>query len=264
MRLPVLGQGEGWIALEKPAGIGLRLHPWDPGTKDLDRALNEQLRAGKGELLRTGAALFASAFYLDPEISGLGLFATSAESQAALRNAVGSEQALFRFLFVLPGCPEPADEIICETPLLTHHTKAKMVPSSAKGKKTRTCFRRLAQSGAGWELWEASATLLRPHQVRIHARLSGLAIPGDLLYDGPPLPVRGDIRRIKGRAATGPVFGGMPLHLDRLTVKELGIDVQAPAPKALRASLRQLGLLESFEAASVSSGEPDSGRSAEA
>lgn len=252
VRLPVLGRGDGWIALEKPAGIGLRAHPWDPAVKDIDRALNQQLRAGKGELTRTGATRFASAYYLDPEIAGVGLFATTSESQDRLRNAVGSQQAEFRFLLALPeaadGVADP--EMVCEAPLLPHRTKPMMVPSTAKGKKTRTRFRRLARVSSGWALWEASTGLLRPHQIRVHASLCGLPIPGDALYGGPPVPSVGEVRRgFRGPGASEALFSRLPVHLASLSVPLLGIAVSAPASRAFRAALRQLSLWEAFEAA---------------
>ena len=42
-RLPILEDAPGWLALEKPAGVGTRAHPWDPHVPDLDQALNLQL-----------------------------------------------------------------------------------------------------------------------------------------------------------------------------------------------------------------------------
>ena len=71
IRLPILKDTDGWLAIEKPAGVGMRAHPWDERTPDLDSALNAQLENGKPELLRLGASVFGSIYYMDPEISGL-------------------------------------------------------------------------------------------------------------------------------------------------------------------------------------------------
>ncbi len=246
MRLPVLARGAGWIAMEKPAGIGLRQHPWDAGVPDLDRALNLQLRQGKPELLRIGADLFASAFHLDPEISGSGLFATGTESTDLLRNAVGSGKALFRFVFAAPsGGRRVGEEVVCEAPLVPHFRLAKAVPSSARGKRSRTVFRCLGVGDSGWSLWEATANLPRPHQIRVHAALCGLALPGDKLYAGPPVPATGQMPRpFKGAGASRPLFRGLPLHLRRFSMADLGIEIDAALPEALNAALRRLGLFE--------------------
>ena len=50
IRLPILKDTDGWLAIEKPAGVGMRAHPWDERTPDLDSALNAQLENGKPEL----------------------------------------------------------------------------------------------------------------------------------------------------------------------------------------------------------------------
>ena len=104
MRLPVLAETADWLALEKPAGVGLRAYPWD-SELDLDAALNMQLQAGKPELVRRGATLFGSIYYLDPAISGVAVFAKNRDALADLRNRFGSGECTFRFQFVAAGQP---------------------------------------------------------------------------------------------------------------------------------------------------------------
>jgi len=101
--MPVVGQGADWICLDKPAGVGMRAYPWDPGVADMDAALNAQLQAEKPELLRLDAEVFGSAYYLDPVISGLALFAKNRDGLDVLRNRFGSSEMEFRFLFVAPA-----------------------------------------------------------------------------------------------------------------------------------------------------------------
>ena len=60
LRLPVIADSADWLALDKPAGIGVRDYPWDQQVPDLDTALNLQLRQGKPELKRLEATLFGS------------------------------------------------------------------------------------------------------------------------------------------------------------------------------------------------------------
>ena len=113
LRMPVVGESEGWIAVEKPAGVGVREYPWDAGIPDMDAALNQQLQAGKPELVKRGATLFGSAYYLDPAISGVALFAKNRESLSELRNLAGSEELSYRFLFVTrSGAGEGASEVV--------------------------------------------------------------------------------------------------------------------------------------------------------
>ena len=100
LRMPVIGEAEGWIAVEKPAGVGVREYPWDAGVPDMDTALNKQLQAEKPELVKRGATLFGSAYYLDPAISGVALFAKNRDCLTELKNLVGSAELRFRFFFV--------------------------------------------------------------------------------------------------------------------------------------------------------------------
>jgi 23S rRNA-/tRNA-specific pseudouridylate synthase len=249
LRLPVIGEAGGWLALEKPAGVGLREHPWYPGVPDLDAALNKQLLAEKPELLRREAALFGSVYYLDPEISGVAVFAKSRESLADLRNHFGSGNCFFRFLFVTrAGIAGGAREIVADAPLLPHNTKPKMIPSTAKGKKTVTNFRLLCDSDAGWALWEATSAFLRPHQVRAHASVVGVPVMGDELYEGPSIPILSELLPNKRTAGIRfPVFNGVALHLREVRLPENDgltepFQVQAELPRHFRVLLQRMRL----------------------
>ena len=224
MRMPVIGETDAWIALEKPAGVGVREYPWDAGIPDLDGALNVQLQSGKPELVKRGASLFGSAYYLDPAISGVALFAKSRECLAELRNCVGSAELHYRFWFVARrGAADGAREVLADAPLLPHNTKPKMIPSTAKGKKATTEFRQLEESALGWALWEATTCFIRPHQVRAHAAVHELSILGDVLYGGPEAPLLSEL--LPNKRTSGirfPVFSDVALPLREVTVPGLG------------------------------------------
>ncbi|TVP75638.1 MAG: hypothetical protein EA353_13495, partial [Puniceicoccaceae bacterium] len=199
--MPILAEQADWIALEKPAGVGMRAYPWD-AEPDMDAALNTQLQAGKPELLRCGAELFASVYYLDPVISGVAVFAKNRLALADMRNRFGSGECRFRFQCITaasaPGLQ--AAEIHADAPLLPHNVKPKMIPSTAKGKKAMTGFKRIAESSKGWVLWEATVDFFRPHQVRAHAAVLEIPILGDALYGGPEAPSQRDLHPKKQRA----------------------------------------------------------------
>lgn len=249
LRLPVIGETSGWLALEKPAGIGLREHPWDVGVRDLDAALNKQLQAGKPELLKHEASLFGSVYYLDPEISGVAVFAKNRESLADLRNHFGSGNCHFRFLFVTKaGLVGGARELTTAAPLLPHNTKPKMIPSTAKGKRTTTSFRMLCESDSGWALWEASTAFLRPHQVRAHSAVLGLPILGDALYEGQSIPTLNELLpKKRGPGVRFPVFSGVALHLMEVSLlANEGLSepfyVRAELPRHFRVLLQRMKL----------------------
>ena len=241
----VIAETEDWVALEKPADIGVRAYPWDK-CPNMDVALNSQLKAEKPELLRRGASLFGSVYYIDPAISGVSVFAKNREALSDLRNRFGSGDCRFRFILVT-AAQSPAIEGVrsADAPLLSHNVKPKMIPSTAKGKKAFTDFRRLAQSPKGWELWEATVDFFRPHQVRCHASVLEMPVMGDALYGGPEAPTQGNLHPKKQRAGLKlPAFHGVALHLAEVQLYpgEAESTITCEPPKHFRLMLRRMGL----------------------
>ncbi|MGC6456079.1 MAG: hypothetical protein ACON46_06065 [Coraliomargaritaceae bacterium] len=247
IRLPVLDETADWIALNKSTGFGVRAHPWDQ-VADLDQALNSQLDAAKPELVATQAELFASIYYLEPEVSGVALFAKNRASLDPLRNAYGSNLLRFRFFFIAAQFKDDSEAVLSsDAPLLQHRLKNKMIPSTAKGKKARTDFRCLASSAIGWSLWEATTHYCRLHQIRAHAALLGIPILGDVCYDGPVSPsLRELMPKKRGPGLAAPAFSGLALHLQEVVLPNLGdkdaVTVSADAPKDFRVLMERMGL----------------------
>lgn len=244
IRLPILHDAEGWLALEKPAGVGMRAHPWDEGVPDLDSALNVQLENGKPELLRLGASLFGSLYYVDPEIAGIAVFAKNRDSLADLRNSYGSSEGRFVFTFVAGRGAEGLPSLESDAPLLHHRVKPKMIPSTAKGKKCFTKFVRLGESGE-WALWEAHVDFFRAHQVRAHAAVAGIPVMGDTLYAGPSIPTHSQLEPKKRRqGGDKPAYVDLPIWL---SCAELAGEepILCPASKHLSRFIGRLGLPES-------------------
>jgi 23S rRNA-/tRNA-specific pseudouridylate synthase len=248
-RMPVIGESDGWIAVEKPPGVGIREHPWDAGVPDMDAALNKQLQAEKPELVKRGATLFGSAYYLDPAISGVALFAKNRDSLTELKNLVGSAELRYRFFFVTKArAAGGAKEVVANAPLLPHNTKPKMIPSTAKGKKSTTEFKLLSESSLGWALWEAKTSFLRPHQVRAHAAVQELPVLGDVLYAGPEAPLLSEL--LPNKRTSGikfPVLDGLALHLREVILPAssegvAAVSLRAELPRHFRVMLQRMQL----------------------
>ncbi len=248
-RMPVIGESDGWIAVEKPTGVGMREHPWDAGVPDMDAALNKQLQAEKPELVKRGATLFGSAYYLDPAISGVALFAKNRDSLTELKNLVGSAELRYRFFFVTKArAAGGAKEVVADAPLLPHNTKPKMIPSSAKGKKSTTEFKLFSESHLGWALWEATTSFLRPHQVRAHAAVQELPVMGDVLYAGPEAPLLSEL--LPNKRTSGikfPVLDGLALHLGEVILPAsseaaAAVSLRAELPRHFRVMLQRMQL----------------------
>ena len=249
LRVPVIAEAKEWIALDKPAGIAIRQHPWNYGISDMDAALNKQLQERKPELIENGATLFGSVYNIDPEISGVALFAKRRGSLSELRNLVGSEKLQFKFLLVAKSDKSmAADELVANAPLLIHNTKPKMIPSTAKGKKARTHFRQIQQSPLGWSLWEACTQFPRLHQIRAHAAVEGIAVLGDSLYAGPDVPLLSELMPRKRTAEIcKPIFDGIVLHLSEVLLPTLkdnleAITLNSAVPKHFKLLLKRLQL----------------------
>lgn len=244
LRLGILAETADWLALDKPATVGTRAHPWCEGA-DLDGALNVQLEARKPELVRTGASLFGSVYALEPEISGVTLFAKNREALAALRNCFGSGECQFTFILLSASNQEAPAHFQADAPLLPHRIKPKMIPSSAKGKKSLTTFTRLADTDQGWTLWEAQTDFFRMHQIRAHAAVHGIPVLGDALYGGPTVPT---VRELQPRARrtdlNATVFAGMAIHLSRLQFSSAAeaTVIESAQPKHFKLLLKRLGL----------------------
>jgi 23S rRNA-/tRNA-specific pseudouridylate synthase len=248
-RMPVIGESDGWIAVEKPIGVGMREHPWDAGVPDMDAARNKQLQAEKPELVKRGATLFGSAYYLDPAISGVALFAKNRDSLTELKNLVGSAELRYRFFFVTKArAAGGAKEVVANAPLLPHNTKPKMIPSTAKGKKSTTEFKLLSESSLGWALWEARTSFLRPHQVRVHAAVQELPVMGDVLYAGPEAPLLSAL--LPNKRTSGikfPVLDGLALHLREVILPAssegvAAVTLRAELPRHFRVMLQRMQL----------------------
>lgn len=249
LRVPIIDEANDWIALDKPSGIAIRQHPWNRNMADMDTALNQQLQARKPELLECGATLFGSVYNMEPEISGIAVFAKNKDSLNKLRNLAGSDKLTFTFLLVTKSdSAVGVDESIADAPLLVHNTKPKMIPSTAKGKKAQTHFQRIHESPLGWSLWKALTCFPRFHQIRAHAAVQGLAILGDVLYSGPDMPLLSEfIARRRKPDLDHPIFDGIPLHLSEVLLPIQGgnpeaIRLSAELPKSFRVLLERLQL----------------------
>lgn len=253
LRLPIVANSDHWLALNKPAGAGVRAYPWDEGIPNLDGALNQQLQAEKPELVALDAELFGSIYYIEPEVSGVALFGKSRDAIAQLRNAYGSGEFEFSYLCVSRIHPSATvgEVLEADAPLLPHDWKLKMIPSTAKGKRAQTRFKCLGISTSGWALWEAKTRYPRVHQIRAHAAVLGIALLGDALYGGPDVPLLADLMpKKRGPGMRAAIFTGIALHLKKVRLpldhEPSACDSLAEAPKAFSVMLKRLGLPVDF------------------
>jgi 23S rRNA-/tRNA-specific pseudouridylate synthase len=238
LRLPVLAAAPGALALAKPAGV-----PWDDdsatGTPrpafSVIAAVRRQLEADKPELRPFALERPASVWPLETETAGIGLLVSKGASLEYWRNAFGSGQLCFHYLFLAQGGDEGGDTFECELPVARHAARPMALISHASGKKSHTGFRRLERIGA-WTWWEAAAHYPRFHQIRLHAAECGLRIAGESLYAQGDAPVLEQFLR-RGRLNKGearPLLDGLCLRLARVDCSGAAVsgwgELTAPEP----------------------------------
>ena len=177
LRLPVLSNGRGVVALEKPAGLLATAHPWYAHFPNITDALGSQIRQSKPELTRLGIPYAKAIYHLDAEIAGPVLFGTSPASASRFRERFGSQELDFTFRLVARQ-RIAGNRFDISLPVAPHGTHPQLIVSRRKGKRAHTEFQCLERWGA-YSLWEARCRHFRVHQVRLHAGETGLSIVGD-------------------------------------------------------------------------------------
>ncbi len=240
IRLPVLWNADGLIAIWKPVGIPM-LSAGGRDALSLERAINVQARAGKGELARLGVDVVVPVIPLDPECSGIALFATSRAATDCWRNAYGSQKFCMRFDLLCRRSPD-VPELTCDLPLAWAAKEGRAKVSHRYGKAAETRFRRVDGLGP-ISLWQAETRLHRRHQTRVHAFERGLGILGEDRYGAtPPLYLSEIKRAYRKRGAELPLHDGICVHLKEVCWDGVraGGGIVAPWPERMQVLWKQL------------------------
>lgn len=242
LRLDVIHNANGLLALQKPPFILLGAHPWHNDLPVLADAINRQLADSKPELLRLGLKPelpVEPIFHYDPSIAGIALFAIGPEAAAKARNSFGSSQWTIKFQLLAVGGPE-TDEASCDMPVARHSKLPVALISTKTGKKTSTHFRRLERFGK-YSLWEATTNYYRADQLPIHATELGIRITGDDRYSREKAIFLSKVKRKweGDRETEQPLYEAPTAWLSELTLND-GTTIATEAPKRLANALKQL------------------------
>jgi len=222
-RLSVLHREGGLLAIDKPSGILACPHDWYPGQPSLLVGINRQARSEKPEIKRLGVRKTFPVIPLEAELSGVALFGTSSKAAGFFRNQHGSYGMRFTFLLLAREFGHDLkEEIDCQLPMTGHSTKARLVVSHRRGKRSRTNFSRKARMGS-FSLWKAETDYYRVHMVRLHAVESGLGIVGDPLYGQVKSIYLSQLKRdyrASARRKEQPLYSGLCLHLATVSITD--------------------------------------------
>lgn len=243
LRLVIIQQGDGWVALSKPGQIPWDDHPWQNGEAHLIGAIRSQLDTGKPEMIRLGLQEPASAFGPEPEVSGVAIIADRSRTLAAWRDALGSFQLEFIYTLIARADDAPIEGGLCDLPIGMDDTRSRAFVSRQRGKQAETTFTG-GEIFQGWRQWTATTRYPRRDQIRIHARECGIKIAGELNYERTGRVTLADTVR-KGRINKGedhPLHRSLLLHLQSVkgVVNGQSIAIEADLPADFATVLKRL------------------------
>ena len=220
--LAVLGEGDGWIAVEKPPGTPV--HPLTEGERG---TLLNALIARSPEVLGVGEAGLRSGVVhrLDVETSGVLLFATREDCWRKLREAFRRRRVHKRYRAIVAGELAGEGDLVLHLGVTQHRpARVRVLSAGAPGSRMTSLRWRAGESGAGATLVEVEPLTGFLHQIRVSLAHLGHPILGDALYGTPGAP---DAPRLM-------------LHAAAIGYRE--IDVCSPDPPDFREALGRLGI----------------------
>lgn len=235
--LPVLAEGDDWIAVDKPAGMPV--HPLAPG--ETGTALNAVAALRPGIVGVGEAGLRAGVVHrLDVDTSGVLVFATAEARWRALREAFAAHRVekIYRAIVrgVLAG--EGAEEVGL---VVSRHRPARVrvvdPRRDARGRGARLARLRwrAIEALAGATLVEVRLETGHLHQVRATFAHLGHPLLGDRTYGGDEGSDAPDASRQRLHAGDAP---RQMLHAARVACDD--VRAESPDPDDFRASLARL------------------------
>ncbi|MDE6575803.1 MAG: hypothetical protein K2L24_00120 [Opitutales bacterium] len=196
----------------------------------------------QGVLKHPNEILPQGIYSLDPELSGVVLYAKNKGSLCELRNAYGSQQFTFRWT-ILARNQVLEESVICSLPIAKSADGDRMRVSHKKGKQTRTEFQKQENIGKSFTLWSAKTHFIRPHQIRIHAYEVGIPVLGESIYNTTLIPSLSDLKlhtKENRKGPPEPIYDSVMIHLSSVSFPLRGNNyaIDAPLPDAYAAALK--------------------------
>jgi 23S rRNA pseudouridine1911/1915/1917 synthase len=220
--LVILAEGDGWIAVEKPAGI-----PVHPLAEEERGTLLNALVARSPEILGVGEAGLRSGVVhrLDVETSGVLLFATREDRWRKLREAFRRHRVRKRYRAIVAGDLTGDEELVLHLGVTRHRpARVRVRPPETAGSRRTALHWRALQSRGGATLVEVEPVTGFLHQIRVALAHLGHPVLGDGVYGA-------------GGAAPAP---RLMLHAAAIGYRE--IEARSPDPADFRETLNRLGL----------------------
>jgi 23S rRNA pseudouridine955/2504/2580 synthase/23S rRNA pseudouridine1911/1915/1917 synthase len=232
IRTAILQENSDWVAINKEAGL-LSIPDREQSTPSL-----------KDYLLKEYGSIY-TVHRLDRETSGVILFAKNEQSHQFLSKQFEERSTVKKYNGLVLGKVYEAEGII-DVPIGPHPGKPGQMTVIRKGKPSITLFKTL-ESFSMYSWMEFTILTGRTHQIRVHMQHHGHPIVCDPYYgDGKPFLLSGIKKKFKlGKDVLEerPLLNRLGLHAASLSFTDTNgklIELHAPLPKDLRASLQQL------------------------
>jgi 23S rRNA pseudouridine1911/1915/1917 synthase len=228
----IITENNDWVALNKPAGL-LSI----PDREGKEISLKVLLKEAYGDIF--------TVHRLDKETSGLIVFAKNETAHKFLSKQFEERQTkkIYQGL-VIGSLPEIKGSI--NSPIAEHPAKNGTMIINRKGKESLTDYEVLEDFKI-FSLVKFRIHTGRTHQIRVHMQEMGHPVVCDPVYgDGKPILVsslKSKFKLSKDIEEERPILNRLALHSFQLSFKgmdEKEIDLEAPLPKDLRATLQQL------------------------
>jgi 23S rRNA pseudouridine1911/1915/1917 synthase len=210
LALEPLARGDGWLAIEKPAGV-----PCHPAGNDVKRTLLTALALRQARDAAPGGPWLPHR--LDRETSGILLVALRADVQRALVRAFAAGAVARRYDARVRGdasrhFPVSAPVLELRGPIARCGHRPPRFRVDPAGVPARTRARLVGASASASDL-ELEPVTGRQHQLRVHLADLGHPICGDPLYDPAALPGGRMCLHARSLELPAGVLGAEPLRL---------------------------------------------------
>lgn len=232
LRSSIIAETDNWIAINKDSGV-------------LSIPDREQSHDSLKDLLAQQFGQIFTVHRLDKDTSGVILFAKNEQAHQHFSKQFEDRTTEKRYNgLVLGKLYQEAGSI--DLPIGPHPGKPGHMTVVRKGKPSQTLFTTL-NTFAGFSWMEFTILTGRTHQIRVHMQQLGHPIVCDPLYgDGKPLflsAIKKKYKMGKDVLEERPLLNRLALHASLLRITDLDgsvVELLAPLPKDLRASLQQL------------------------
>lgn len=193
---------------------------------------------------------------IDRHASGVVAYARNIDAQRKLTAQFVNRTVEKVYLALAKGHVQSAGEV--DLPLKADKSRRRVVVARKDGKPSLTRYM-VMERLAGHTLLECRPRTGRLHQIRVHLAAIGHPLGVDPRYGGGSEIFLSHYKpgyRPDARRGEQPLIRRLTLHAWRLTVRHPRTDeeitFEAPIPKDLRATIRQLGLVKRFAASDKS------------